>query len=119
MNTTRSGILRDGPFSQVMATLVRMLDQSFNLLCLSCSSIRGSSARTPYRAGTPFVRDVHTSGIEPECMKLILGLVFQIGGLGVLVARVMSKFDTCHPHTPTSYLMMPYRSMALPMIFFL
>ena len=32
---------------------------------------------------TPFGLGLHTSGIEPECMKLILGLVFQIGGLGV------------------------------------
>ena len=47
-------------------------------------------------------------------MKLILGLVFQIGGLGVSGTRVMShKLTRVKPHTPTSYLMMPYQSMAL------
>ena len=47
-------------------------------------------------------------------MKLILGLVFQIGGLGVSETRVMSHKSTrVKPHTPTSYLMMPYQSMAL------
>ena len=50
-------------------------------------------------------------------MKLILGLVFQIGGLGVSETRVMSSKGTrVKPHTPTSYLMMPYQSMALTMM---
>jgi hypothetical protein len=37
-------------------------------------------------------------------MKLILGLVFKIGGLRVSETRVMSfKGTRVKPHTPTSY----------------
>ena len=49
------------------------------------------------KGGTPFGLELHTSGIEPECMKLILGLVFQIGGLGVSETRATSIHDTCQP----------------------
>ena len=47
-------------------------------------------------------------------MKLILGLVFQIGGLGESETRViLHKLTRVTPNTPASYLMMPYQSMAL------
>jgi hypothetical protein len=37
-------------------------------------------------------------------MKLILGLVFQIGGLGVSETRVTSLHDTCQPRLlPPTY----------------
>ena len=66
------------------------------------------------KGGTPFGLGLHTSGIEPECMKLILGLVFQIGGLGVLATRVTPQHDTCHPQLRPSYLAMTYQGMSLP-----
>jgi hypothetical protein len=65
--------------------------------------------------GTPFGLGLHTSGIEPECMKLILGLVFQIGGLGVSETRVTPQHDTCQPplRPPLPYLTMTYQGMSL------
>ena len=64
------------------------------------------------KGGTPFGLGLHTSGIEPECMKLILGLVFQIGGLGVLATRVTPQHDTCHPQLRPSLLTSTPTSLA-------
>ena len=66
----------------------------------------------PLGGGSSLWLRLHTSGIEPECMKLILGLVFQIGGLGVLARRVTPQHDTCHPQLRPSLLTSTPTSLA-------
>ena len=79
---------------------------------------RWSTALTPDNVGTRLMEIF----MHPESNRvhgLILGLVFQVGGLGLTGTRVKSPWlDTCPFQFLAPYLMMPYYCMALPMILF-
>ena len=72
----------------------------FTKVLIILNENRWSTDRTPDLVGTWLVEIFMHPGLN-QVHGLILGLVFQVGGLGLTGTRVMSPWlDTCHLPTP-------------------